>query len=337
MTDPLSALDDLDSYRRLFTDADFWAPYVRQVCRRHGFVPCEPIRLGVPGTCPVFIIADRWLVKFFGRLFDGAESFAVEQEANRLAAQDPAIPAARVLASGSLRAEDWPWPYLVYAFIPAISAGEAAEQAAGGQLLPADRLQIAADMGGIVRRLHALPLAGSPVFPNDWAPYRRFLDGQRAVCMQNQRDWGSLPAHLVDQIDAFMPPLENLVDSGRPPHLIHADLTRDHLLGRIENGRWRTMALIDFGDAMTGSLLYELAALHMDLFDRDPAMLSAFLDTYGIDPAARAGLPQKALATSLLHRFNMFFNLSAEQVNVGTLDELAQAIWGPAALSDLIV
>ena len=53
---------------------------------------------------------------------------------------------------------------------------------------------------------------------------------------------------------------------------------------------------------MTGDLLYELAALHLDLFAGDPRLLAAFLDAYGLPAAQRADLPRKALATALLHR-----------------------------------
>jgi len=87
----LSDLEILDGYRRLFTDLDLWAPYARQVCQKHGLQPHETVRLGVPGTCPVFIIEEHWVIKFYGRLFDGAAAYAVEREAGQLVSRDPAI------------------------------------------------------------------------------------------------------------------------------------------------------------------------------------------------------------------------------------------------------
>src|SRR5512133_4057684 len=98
---PLSALDDFDSYCRLFTDAALWTPYVREVCRRHS-LPCQIVHLGVPGTCPVFLVDQRWVVKFFGRLFDGAQCFAAEREAGRLVGQDPRIRTAKLVAAAAL-------------------------------------------------------------------------------------------------------------------------------------------------------------------------------------------------------------------------------------------
>ena len=319
---PLDELEQIERYRTLFTDAAFWAPYVKEACARHGLAGA-PVRAGVPGTYPAFIAGERWLVKFFGRLFDGQASFEAEREAGRLAALDPAIPTARVVASGELGGAGWPWPYLIFEYIPGESIGQARDR-----LSAADRLRAARMLGDAVRRIHALPLAGSPVFPRDHAAYRRFLEAQRTACVEVQRARGALPERLVAQIEAFMPPVEALVDDGYPPHLIHADLTADHLLGRGKTGHWKGLALIDFGDAMTGSLYYELAALHLDLFGGDRRMLAAFLAAYGLPAAALADLPRRALATALLHRFDVFQAVPRALLQAQTLDELAYTLWG---------
>jgi hygromycin-B 7''-O-kinase len=321
---PLAQLEDLDGYRRLFADGAFWTPYAQEVCLRHRLEPCFPTRVGVPGTCPAVIVAERWVVKFFGRLFEGGQSFAVEQEAARLVGDDLDIPTARVRASGELApGEDWPWPYLVFDFIPGKSIGEQFEQVS-----PADLLRVARELGAAARRLHAIPLGNSTVFPNSHREYRALLEAQRAGCSDRHQGWGSLPRHLISQIDDFLPATDELIDENRPPHLIHADLTRDHLLGRIVEDRWQTLALIDFGDAMTGDLLYELIALHLDLFCGEKALLAAFLEAYGYPREAYPPLPRQALATALLHRFNVFAGLPVEMLRVRTLQELAQDLWG---------
>ncbi len=325
MAHDLAALDQIEGYRNLFTDVDFWTPYVREVCRRHGLLPGDAIRTGIPGTCPTFMVDERWVVKFFGRLFDGGNSFVVEQEVGRLvrSADKPnTLGAARVLASGALGGPGWPWPYLVFEYIPGISIGEAA-----GQIPFEDRLCAAGDMGETARWLHGLALQDSSVFPNTHTAYRQFLEKQRAGVVERQREWGSLPPRLVEQIDGFIPELDSLVDTTRPPHLIHADLTRDHLLGRIENGRWTSLAVIDFGDAMTGDLLYELGSLHLDQFGGDRRLLAAFLEAYGLPAQARGALPRKALATALLHRFNLFSGIAEEILDTESLEELAGRLW----------
>lgn len=320
---PLAALNDLESYRTLFTDVTFWMPFVREVCQRHNLL-CKQVRTAVPGTCPVFIVDDRWVVKFFGRLFDGEQGFAAERGAAQLVALDPQIRAARVVAEGELGSDDWPWPYLIFEYIPGASLGEGFDR-----ISPADMRQVAAGLGETVRRLHALPLAGAPVFPNAWEPYLQFLANQRSEVTERHQKWGSLPARLVAQIDSFLPPVEALTTPTHPPHLIHADLTRDHVLGRFEGAHWRTLAIIDFGDARTGDLLYELCALHLDCFSADTQLLAAFLDAYGLPSSARENLPPKALATALLHQFDVFSGLPHELLeSAARLEDLAIRLWG---------
>lgn len=318
----LDQLDILDAYRHLFTDVNLWAPYVREVCQRHGLLPCQQVRVGVPGSYPAFLVENRWVVKFFGRLFDGGVSFLVEREAGRLVRSDPAIPAVRLVASGELGKGQWPWPYLIFDLIQGVSIGQVMDQ-----VCLVDRLRVAREMGSLASRLHRLSLADQVFFPNHWSDYRSFLAQQRQGCVQNHRLWGTLPLHLVNQIEAFLPPIESLVDETRSPHLIHADLTRDHLLGKIEQGRWTTLALIDFGDAMTGDLLYELVALHLDLFNCDRALLVEFLNSYGMPLDQRAALPRRAMAVTLLHRFNVIECIPAGRLQVPDLETLAHQVW----------
>lgn len=318
----LSALETIDGYRRLFSDPVFWEPFVKQICQKHNLFPNDPVRIGVPGTCPAFIVAERWVVKFFGRLFDGAISFQREKEAARLTALDPAIRAVPAIAAGELGGDGWPWPYLIYPLIPGSSIGEQA-----AQINQKEWVKIAIEVGEIARRLHSLSLDDSMIFPNHMQEYRDFLDNQRSNCLNNHRNWGSLPQHMLVQLEKFLPHVDELVEPGSRAYLIHADLTRDHLLGQVHNGLWTTLALIDFGDAMTGNLLYELAALYLDMFHTEPRLLAAFLDAYGLSPAKREGLARKAMAVALLHQFNLMDFLTNEMRQLSSLDELAQRLW----------
>ncbi len=324
----LDVLNAIDGYRRRFMDLGIWEAYVRQVCSRHFSTPAGQVRPGLAGSFPTFIVDERWVVKFFGRLFDGGLGFEAELQAGRLLAADPSIPAPAILASGSLSAETagWPWPYLIYEFIPGVSFGEVY-----GQVTREEKLALARRLGEVVRRIHRLPLAGSGRFPPTWNAYLSFLRAQRLACAANHRLWGSLPERLVEQIDGFLLPVEELVDLWAAPHLIHADLTGDHLLGRLEGGRWTTLGLIDFGDAMTGSLFYELVALHLDLFRGDKRLLRAFLDAYGLDKSLYRDFAARAMSATLLHRFDVLvlvFQDPGPQVReISSLEELASLLW----------
>ena len=324
---PLERLKTLEGYRRYFMDANFWQPYVHLVCQRHGLTPCQAVRAGLAGTCPAFIVEDRWVVKFFGELFEGGAAFETERQIGELLAAEKQIPAPAIIAAGELLAgpADWPWPYLIFEFIPGVSIGEVYEQVS-----LADKLRLAQMMGEITQRLHRLPLPEHGLLQPSWAAYTNLLQAQYARCKERQRREKSLPDRLIEQIEDFLLPLEGLIDQNGKPYLIHADLTADHVLGRLEGGRWTTLGLIDFGDAMAADWGYELIALHLDLFRCNKRLLAAYLAAYGLSEGARRGLPAKAMSLTLLHRFNVLegvFGRYPKADAVSTLGELATLLW----------
>jgi hygromycin-B 7''-O-kinase len=323
--EPLAPLERMDAYVRLFMDLSLWEPFVRAVCKANS-LSCHKVRPGLAGTFPTFIIDDLWVIKFFGRIFRGGQTFEVEREAARLTSPAVGIPTAKLLASGNLFSKDaeWPWPYLIFKFIPGESFGEVSDRVSQVQ-----RVKIAAEMGEIMRRLHQIPLVNSPVFQSNWSAYIDFLQVQKQSCMARHREWGRMPDHLIDQIDSYLLPLDLWIRGDEQPHLIHADLTRDHLLGELINDQWITNGLIDFGDAMVADLSYELSALHLDLFDCSKAMLKEFMVVYG-------GIQQddrfikKAMSAALLHQFDVIgplFERFPLLNDIMTLENLACWLW----------
>jgi hygromycin-B 7''-O-kinase len=121
--------------------------------------------------------------------------------------------------------------------------------------------------------------------------------------------------------------VDRLIDFSAPPHLIHADLTADHLLGRLVNGRWQTLAIIDWGDAMTGNILYELVALYLDLFHSDKHSLRIFLESYGLPDFYQPNFPRQALSMTLLHQFPVAGSVYAPHHRVHTLQALAERFY----------
>jgi hygromycin-B 7''-O-kinase len=326
MAHPLDQLSTIDGYRARFTDAAFWHPYVQEVCRRHNLVPCETLRLGVVGSSPVFIVEERWLVKFYGKLFNGVEAFDVERAAAVLLREHPAFPVPELLAEGALEppGADWHWPYLIYAFVEGVSIGEVYEQVSFEE-----KLRLTRRMAEYTRALHRLPIPPGGPFTLDFSSYLRGLESRLPGRTENHAAWKTIPARLHAKIPAFLSPIAELVLPGEQPHLIHADLTTDHLLGRLQDGRWTTHAVIDFGDAFTGGLLYELTALHLGLFASDRQLLAAFLESYGYSGPTGMDFARRALSCCLLHQFDVLNGLMyhSDILQAGSLDELAERLW----------
>lgn len=322
----LEDLHQINVYRRHFMDVALWEPFVRQVCAAHELV-CDSVGTGLAGTCPTFVVDARWVVKFFGKLFDGAAAFMAELAANRLVVQEPMIPAAPLIAFGELLPQDavWHWPYLVFEFLPGGSIGEQVE---AGSLVELEK--VACWIGQVIRPLHHLALTSQSHFPASWKPFTAFLQQQVDNCVDTHRRWGTLPAHLITQIPDFMLSVTDLLDEDIVPHLIHADLTADHLLGVVENGRFCPTGLIDFGDAMVGNILYELVAVHIDMFRCSKRLLSAFLNSYELPGSYRDNFAAKAMCMTLLHRFDVMVGAVPHlpPVNeIESLGHLADLLW----------
>ncbi len=138
--------------------------------------------------------------------------------------------------------------------------------------------------------------------------------------------------------------VDDLLDFSSPPHLIHADLTGDHLLGQLAADQhaqsavadlllptrpeWDTLAIIDWGDARIGNILYELVALHLDLFQADKRLLKTCLEIYGLPDFYRQDFARKAFCMVLLHQFPMPSRVYAPYFHVQSMDELAQGLFG---------
>jgi hypothetical protein len=329
----LDAFTDRAFYSSHFMDPFFWEPYVRQVCLEQR-VGCKRISPGVPGSFPTFIVdigdlgspsSSRVVAKFFGPLFDGAGSFRIERDVGRwLEVQSLPIPSPAILAEGQLNPD---WSYLLFEYVDGVSIGQLRSR-----LLQHDLLAIARQVGEYLHCLYALPLdslsTSSPLLNPTWDGYARFLNQQRLSCLAHHQVWEDLPEHLLPLIESFLLPVEQLVDFSAPSHLIHADLTADHLLGSLVNNCWQTRALIDWGDAMIGNLLYELVALHLDLFLADKHYLRTCLEAFQLPPFFQDDFPRKAFNLVLLHQFPMPASVYQPHLDVQSMPELAERLFG---------
>jgi len=338
-------------YSAHFMELALWEPYVHQVCKRHGFGG-KRIFPGLPGTFPTFIVESdaedvrhysaSVVVKFFGPLYDGADSFHVEQSMGYFLAQRSLpVYSPVIIASGQLTPDWW---YLIFEHIPGVSIGQVRQQ------LSADAwVGVAQQMGIFMKKLHTatamtLSVLLQPTSAVGWEGYVDFLEEQRDHCYANHLGWNDLLPHLLEQVTDFILPADQLLDLSSLPHLIHADLTSDHLIGRLASTPetspkvpqspptntmdWHTLAIIDWGDTRIGNILYELVALHLDLFHVDKRLLRICLDAYGLPDFYWQDFTRKALSMVLLHQFPMPASVYSPHRDAHTLQELAECLFG---------
>jgi hypothetical protein len=319
----LEDLENLEGYSRHFMDAELWSPFIHKIWRSSKLGHINRIVPGLAGTFPTFIVDERWVIKFFGRLFDGATSWAVERICAVVVQDHRPFPIPSLLAHGEIKSVlNTPWYYLIFECIPGISIGQVLEDISYPQ-----KLQLASWLGKAVRSLHQTTITQEcvSVLPQQ----SEILANNRLNCVSRHQEWQSLPKHLIFQIEPYLSSNDFLWTKNIPIHIIHADLTRDHLLGSINPDGWFTNAIIDFGDAMLGGLDYELIALYFDLFQGDKSLLAAFLDSYGIDINSRKELSLRAMRATLLFNFDILQCLPVirPEKSWSTLEALALDLW----------
>ena len=291
-------------------DVSFWRPYVVEILDRHDMADAgrQPTA-GIGATYPTLVCADV-VVKLFGYSRSWRAGYAAERAAQAVLATDPEIAAPRLLAEGELYDDpDAPWPYLITTRMSGVAWQHA-------ELSADQRLSVAAELGRQIRRVHALRPSGNATHEHWPAP------PMAAAVLHS-----SLPGHLIAQIDDYLArlgPLERI--------FVHGDLMCRHVF--VENGRLAGM--IDWGDAMVTDRHYDLAKLHLDLFNGDKSLLRAFLEASNW-PVGQ-DFPQKAMAIALYrqaygvvqhHTMDVFYNLAAllPLPDIDTLDELATELF----------
>jgi aminoglycoside phosphotransferase (APT) family kinase protein len=318
----------VQNYGRQFTNVEVWRPFIDRVCRRHCLAVSD-IEAGLAGTHPVFLVrgGQQYIVKFYEtQFFAGARSYHVERDLYQLLPSALSAPTPRLIANGSLD-EDGRWPYIVTSVIPGASFGEMRDHV-GYE----DTVALAAWLGPVIRQLHSIPLDALPLLRELRAEFAQFIARQYDRCIEQHQSWNTLPPHLVAQIPQYLS-THPRIGCADTCCLIHADLTHDHVLGRVQDGHWRPTGIIDFGDAWAGDQFYELVALHFSLFQADKRLLQAFLSAYGFDTALRERFAERAMVASLLFEFNSLGEFVAEHpelLKLATLDQLAARLWAVA-------
>lgn len=282
-----------------------WQPYVAAILTRHE-IAAPSIEVGFVGKYPTFLIGDI-VVKLFGCFPTWRGDHAVEFAMQRILREQPAIPAPRLIAHGSLYADDAAsWPYLIVERLTGIAWRDANLSGAGC-------IRIARRIGEVARTLHTLPVPADEALAGDW------LADHRGECVPRLRVAGTLPTHLIDQVHAYLAP------RGGDKCLTHGDLTEDHLFisGNSLDG------IIDWGDAQSTDPYYDLGPLYLGAFAGDKRLLGAFLTGY--EWPDDVDFVRRAMSATLIHRKAEFLvrrmGAVVDLPAFATLDDLADAVW----------
>lgn len=312
-----------DEWRPIFTDIGVWRPVIARLwatepalTAKTGLTEPSRVTAGYPGTCAVFSLDDRAVIKFFPPMVAG--DMAREAAVYRLLAGR--APGAALLAAGVFRDRS-DWPYLVISYVPGLAWREAR-----AAIPPEQQDNILEELGRVVRQVHETQL-------NDhkWptvAAWGEFISHSLSEIGRVLRGDTRFSPSMLNEIDALLRTTDWL--AGRP-RLLHADLTADHLLVAERDGQWSMTGLIDWADAMVGDAYYEWVALWFDLCRREARLFAAF--RRGYEPAGeRSPLStRRLLAFTLLHRFGAGIIAGAlpeaGQRRVAEVAELAGALF----------
>ncbi len=318
--------DDVSEYGQCFADADYWHPYVSEVIRRHNLPGAGRVRETLPGTHPVFIVDERFVVKFFTHLFQGSQSAIIEKAVYDRLTKDSFVPAAALVGSGDLfpvQDGQWHWPYLITTVVEGSSFGETEPHTWE------DRVHAAAAAGVLLRQFHSQRLSAQGVLSAHWHDFDELLERRRrAMCMPGALD--AAPPHVRPLIKARLESASPPFDPHQTCHLLHGDLNADHLFGVQEAGGWRFTGVIDFGDVKVGDPIYDFVPLHIGLFRCDKRLLRICLDAYEPDRTMLRDFAQRAMDYTWLYESCVVKDLFAANPAFAlarTMEELGGAVW----------
>ncbi|MBN2004333.1 MAG: aminoglycoside phosphotransferase family protein [Anaerolineae bacterium] len=316
----LPIIHSWDEWAKFFTDVARWTPAVREICRRAG-LPVRDVAAGFPGTNAVFVLDQTYVLKIYAPFCH--RDFEIERVLYPLLS--PVLPVPRVIAQGIFE-DRRPWPYIVMNFLPGQPIREVRAQIPRNNLL-----EIASDLGRMVRALHQIPPEPLLASAGPLQSWEQFLKNRRKNLVDQNRREGALPLALLKDIPHFLtetlaatPPAANV--------LLNGDLTEDHILLEERDGVWCISGLIDLADSLIGPVDYEWVALWFSGLARDAGCLRAFMTTYAPELPLDAAFFRRALAFTFLHEFGATI-ISWVMGQIGnpqlaSLDVLAAVLWG---------
>lgn len=293
----LPLIHSLAEYRQLYKKTEIWTPVMQAIAKREGFKP-ELLERVATGSAIVYACGE-YIFKLFCPYWPEEfirEEIGLDYFCGRLAVPVPAI-----VARGQFET----WNYLVLERLPGRALGSIFHD-----LKAPEQVDLMGQLGRLMSEMKGLnqrePLAEQlsaaqwPYVHMDWAEFVR----------ERLRDFGA-QQKTEGLSDAWLQPLQAFLQQNalslvppEPPPLLHCDLTEDHVMVELYQGRWQITGLIDFGDAMCAHPLYDFGAPLVFYAHGRPELRRALLSAYGYAASElNAELEGQLWLSLLLHRF----------------------------------
>lgn len=251
----LPRVENWEDWGAVFTDVALWLPVVARLWADNNTLQDatgihEPGRLarGYPGTCAVFIVDEKVVVKFFPPMV--VHDFDRERTVYR-AIRDRVSSLPILLTEGVVH-DRIDWPFLVFSFL----TGEAWREVRQ-DIARAEQVAILEELGRIGRIVHETPLTTSGSWPSKNA-WEALLDLRIRQVAADLRAGTTLNEAVIQEVMSLL-----MATDWSTAHacLVHADLTEDHLLVGRGEGRWSLTGLIDWADAEVSDPYYGLVSV----------------------------------------------------------------------------
>lgn len=272
---PVTGLPD---YGPLFDQTDIWLPAMKTICQEQGLPAGKLSRIG-EGSAIVFACGET-LIKLlppFWRRERELDLLGLQKCYGRLPVTTPEL-----LGTGELEG----WGYLITRRVGGVPL-----KGLWRRLEPNQRADVTQQLGELIQSLQTIEIGD---LPQDWPAFAANQSLGLAAAQQAKGLSAAQAEAFESALTEALPALP--LDEKRV--FLHSDLTDEHLLMEEKSGQWRITGLIDFGDAMAGEALYELAAPCTLLTGGRPELRRALLAGYG-----REVSEEQLLAVQLLHRF----------------------------------
>jgi hygromycin-B 7''-O-kinase len=316
LVDPIPAWADTDEYLSLVQRTEPWSRMILEICAREGIRPAERPSTLSSRDAPVILLPPDHIVKLLGPPKHGLSRFEGEERAYRLLAGTDGIPIPRLVGSGAM---DQEWRYLLITRMPGTPlTGAWASMDEPGRSATVEWL------ADVVQRIHRTPI-GAVV---DRAVIDGFA-GRTAARLRHAPEFqgklGSLPHHLLEQMEDWLPTPDELVAACGEPVLLHADLTADNILGHARSGSFDPTAIIDFGFSTIGSPYQELGPIWRYVCDGRPDLFGQFLRAMRLPGSTDRSFERMVLAHLLIYPGDQWWDLPWLE-DVPDLDALGRRV-----------